>query len=97
MKQNDWIVIGVAAVLSIGGIIYSITQARTAEVPPPPTQVPTNKVEIPKTPIVYQNGLPGADGQVAGGGAGGGGEETLGRAGRGGRGRGSLPGASRGG
>lgn len=88
MKQNDWIVIGVSGVILIGALIYSITQARTPEVPPPPTTVPTNKVDIPKTPINFRNGLPGASDQGSGGGDGGGGGPAL--SGAGGRKKGPI-------
>lgn len=68
MKQNDWIIIGVCGVLSLGAAIYFITQAPQPQTPPKPTPVPTADVSIPKTPVTFQVGLPQPAGQQGGGG-----------------------------
>ncbi len=71
MKQNDFIIVGVAAVLGIGIAVFSAMSARQPVAPPDPQAVVTSAPALPAGAVQYSNGLPAAGGGTSGGGKGG--------------------------
>jgi len=66
MKQNDYIIVGVAAVLGIGIAVFSAMTARPPVVPPDPQLVVTTAPALPAGSVKYTNGLPSAGGALGG-------------------------------
>ncbi len=70
MKQTDWIIVGVSAVLAIAlGAVFA-TQAPQPTPLPKPISVPTADVTPPQGAVVMANALPSSGGGAGGGGFG---------------------------
>ena len=66
MKQNDYIIVGVAGVLGLGIAIFSAVTARPPTVPPDPQAVVTSTPLLPDGSVKYANGLPTGGATIGG-------------------------------